>query len=255
MQQDDRPTDYDRKREREEDVTLDVVIADAKKPIQTGELFDRRVDEYDIFVHSTVIGYDGIRDSIRDIVRLYFPSGTRPRALDLGVGTGNTSLAVLEACPAAEIVGYDVSSNMVKRTAERLRDRNAQFLCGNVLDIDYKGEFDLVVSSIVYHHLSDEEKEQGYGRVFEALKDGGIFVLADVMVTNESNLNKLLQQRWAEHMEQQRGPEFRDEILGLDQEHHRYATLNDNLRYLNRQGFRTEIYWRKANSAVILAFK
>ncbi len=229
--------------------------SEKNSPKNVGELFDERVQEYDLFVRSTVIGYDEIRGSITDLVRLYLPADSSPRVLDLGIGTGNTSLAVLEACPRATIVGYDASPNMVQKARERLKEFNIEVICDDILNIDYQNEFDLAVSSIVYHHLDDTSKERGYKKIFDVLKEGGFFILADVMLSNDVSLNQLLEQRWAEFMEQKRGAEFRDSILGLEDKHHQYAALNNNLQYLANQGFRTEVYWRKMNSAIICGFK
>jgi tRNA (cmo5U34)-methyltransferase len=213
-------------------------------PEGTGELFDTRVEDYDLFVRSTVPGYDKIIRSIGDLVRVFLSSVPRPKVLDLGIGTGNTSLVVLRECPTASIVGYDVSAKMVARAKERPKKFNVKVVCDDVLNINYRNEFDLAVSSIVYHHLDGPEKQRGYKKVFDALKNNGVFILADVMGSDDPDLNQLLEKQWAEFMKRKRGTDFRDSILELGKKHHKPSTLNENIHYLNKQGFRTSVYWR-----------
>ncbi len=228
-----------------------------KKTVQedTAELFDARVEDYDSFAHAAIIDYDDIINSIKDIARLYLKKSSKPKVLDLGTGTGNSSLAILEVFPHARLTGLDVSQKMVERIRERMKRFDYRAICGDVLGIKFKGEFDLAISSIVYHHLDDRSKARGYKKVFNALKKGGLFILADIMVAGEKKLNEMLTDKWSGFIEYKRGAEYRDGIFALDGHHHQYAALNDNLKYLKAAGFRTEVYLRKLNSAVICAFK
>ena len=50
---------------------------------------------------------------------------------------------------------------------------------GDYLGAALDGPWDAVVSALSIHHLQDEEKRRLYGRVFQALAPGGIFVNAD----------------------------------------------------------------------------
>ena len=49
------------------------------------------------------------------------------KVLELGQGVGWIMEAMLDAYPIAEIVGLDISPNMVERAAERLPDPRATF--------------------------------------------------------------------------------------------------------------------------------
>lgn len=226
----------------------------AEKKISTGELFDGRAEDYDHFVNSTVIGYSEILESLRQIAKLYAGSES-PAILDLGIGSGNSTAAVLENFPKAAVTGCDLSPKMIEKTRERFGKYNYTGVCGNAADINYKEKFDLVISSLALHHLKDADKRKTYGKIFDALKPNGFFILADIMLPSDKKLNTHLHEKWGLFIAYKRGEEYRDYIFGLDGAHHQYAALNDNLKYLQQAGFRTEIYYRNLNSAIIICFR
>ncbi len=100
------------------------------------------------------------------------------RILDLGCGSGLSTLELSRAFPNAEIVGVDVSPDMLKAAAKRLPD--ATFVAGDAASFDSAG-FDLVFANAVFQwvrgHLGVIE------RLARALPGGG--VLAFQMPDNE----------------------------------------------------------------------
>ncbi|MFH1256824.1 MAG: methyltransferase domain-containing protein [Candidatus Diapherotrites archaeon] len=222
---------------------------------KTKELFNKRVEEYESFVHGTVISYAEMVSTIREMVNLFCGHSESPRILDLGAGTGNTSKAALEAKPKASVLAFDVSDKMAECANKRFKGFDFKAVCDDVINLDRKNEFDLAVSSIVYHHLSDADKQKAYKKVYDSLKQGGAFILADVMASDSKELNEYLHSKWAGHMEKENGKEFRDKILSIDGKHHQYASLNNNLKFLNAAGFKTEVAYRNLNSSIIIGFK
>src|SRR5690554_5971369 len=91
------------------------------------------------------------------------PFGREERftAVELGSGEGILSAALLEAFPGASVLALDGSESMREQTLERLaphdgRGRVAPF---DLLDDDWLEHLqgaDLVVSSLVIHHLDDD---------------------------------------------------------------------------------------------------
>src|SRR3954452_25020483 len=56
--------------------------------------------------------------------------------------------------------------------------------------------YDAIVSALSIHHLEDPEKQRLFGRIFAALKPGGIFVNADQVAGPTETLRTLYRQRW-----------------------------------------------------------
>ena len=101
-------------------------------------------------------------------------------ALELGTGTGETALRVLERHPGARWVGIDASATMLARARERLP--GADLRVGRLEDELPAGPFDLAVSTLAVHHLDAEAKRDLFRRLAAVLRPGGRFVLADVVV-------------------------------------------------------------------------
>jgi tRNA (cmo5U34)-methyltransferase len=102
--------------------------------------------------------------------------------LDLGIGTGETSAAVLGVHPAALVTGLDASQGMLDVARSRLPAANvANLVVGKLQDPLPAGQFDLVVSSLAIHHLWGGQKRQLFARIHHVLAPGRRFVMADVV--------------------------------------------------------------------------
>jgi tRNA (cmo5U34)-methyltransferase len=85
------------------------------------------------------------------------------RALDLGIGTGETSRRLLDRYPEVEITGLDHSPEMVFRAREMgIEVRLARFE-----DPLPDGPWDLVIAVLSVHHLRAEGKRDLFRRVRE----------------------------------------------------------------------------------------
>lgn len=85
------------------------------------------------------------------------------RVLELGIGTGETTRHLLEAHPDAWVVGLDSSPDMVFRLREEYDDVQLARMEDPLPD----GPWDLVISVLSVHHLTDDEKHLLFRRVRE----------------------------------------------------------------------------------------
>src|SRR5918912_445216 len=102
------------------------------------------------------------------------------RILELGIGTGETTRRVLELHPGAHLTGIDSSPAMLARAREAFPA--ADLREARLDDPLPEGPFDLVVSTLAVHHLDSAGKADLFRRVAAALRPGGRFVLADVVI-------------------------------------------------------------------------
>jgi len=72
-------------------------------------------ESYDSFVRATVPGYEELAKEEKRLISSFLQPNTQPNVLDLGIGSGNTSELVLEWCPSAHIIGYDVSAEILEK--------------------------------------------------------------------------------------------------------------------------------------------
>ncbi len=117
---------------------------------------------------------DGPRyDELQDQAVAAIPFAPR-RVLELGIGTGETARRVLAAHPQARITGLDASPEMVFRARELVEDVQLARMEDPLPD----GPWDLVISVLSVHHLTDDQKHLLFRRVREQSRS---LVLGDVV--------------------------------------------------------------------------
>ena len=100
------------------------------------------------------------------------------RVLDLGTGDGRLLSLLLLKCPQAHGLAVDFSPTML----EAARARFASEPRAEVREHDLSrplpdwGQFDVVGSCFVIHHLEHARKREVYAEVFHRLEPGGVFL-------------------------------------------------------------------------------
>ena len=104
------------------------------------------------------------------------------RVLDLGCGTGTLVVLLKRKYPSAEIVGLDPDPKALRRARKKVRRAgvSVQLDEGFADELPYdEGTFDRVLSSLMLHHLEDQDREKMLREVLRVLKPGGSFHLLD----------------------------------------------------------------------------
>jgi ubiquinone/menaquinone biosynthesis C-methylase UbiE len=104
------------------------------------------------------------------------------RVLDLGCGTGTLALLIKRRYPGALVVGLDIDLRVLALArAKALRAGEPIALTrGSAPDLPYpEGAFDRVISSLMFHHLTAEDKRQALAEAYRVLRTGGELHIAD----------------------------------------------------------------------------
>lgn len=104
------------------------------------------------------------------------------RVLDVGCGTGNLALAIARRRPDVEVVGLDPDGRALARAARKAARAGVslQLDRGFAQDLPYgDGSADLVLSSLMFHHLDADVKPRMLAEVRRVLVPGGMFLMAD----------------------------------------------------------------------------
>jgi len=105
------------------------------------------------------------------------------RAVDLGCGSGQVTLALAKRC--ASVLGVDVSEKMIALLLENAARASVSNVEGRAVPIERlglaQGSVDLVVSNYAFHHLRDRDKQVAVDEAFSWLRPGGKLVVGDMM--------------------------------------------------------------------------
>jgi len=189
-------------------------------------------------------------------------------ALDLGVGTGLFSKAILTKFPQCRVIAVDGAVSMIEMARMRLgslADR-VDFRVGDfrylkeLLSEGEQGE--LVYSAYALHHLTSQEKLALIQESLKFLKPGGWFLNADLVVAADPRIEERVQQiRVCGIVERAGGRDnrfadttstraFLDDLEARDND--KPLTLPDDLQLLKDAGIQNaSVFWAEYREVVI----
>jgi ubiquinone/menaquinone biosynthesis C-methylase UbiE len=107
------------------------------------------------------------------------PLNSTMKALEFGAGTGLLSFILKDRF--TEIIMMDNSTEMVKVAQEKITAENAHHINAVCLDLekeDYSGEFDIIYTQMVLHHVHNIDVI--FGKFYSLLKKDGYLAIADL---------------------------------------------------------------------------
>lgn len=116
--------------------------------------------------------------------------------LDVGCGTGTLAIAAAaKVGPSGEVQGIDASPEMIevaRRKAEKQAPKSS-FQPGLIETIPFPDDrFDLVLNTLMLHHLPDDLKRKGLAEMRRVLKPGGRLLVVDFASHGDSPIGHLL---------------------------------------------------------------
>jgi ubiquinone/menaquinone biosynthesis C-methylase UbiE len=105
------------------------------------------------------------------------------QVLDVGCGTGTLAMEVARRVGrAGRVAGVDPGTEQIARARLKASRRNVpiEFQIGVIEHLAFPDQtFDVVLSTLMMHHLPDTLKRQGLAEIARVLKPGGRLVIAD----------------------------------------------------------------------------
>jgi len=193
-----------------------------------------------------------------------------PRIVEIGCGEGVLADALLQAHPQTRYCGLDGSDAMRRTASGRLAKYGprAELRGFDLHDAGWR-QFpwhpDMIVSSLVIHHLDGPAKRQLFADLHQVLSAGGVLAIADIVLPATSPGLRLAAASWdeavlerSERLEGSRVAFERFEDLDwnlfkdpasdpADQP----SSLFDQLKWLAEAGFvNVDVHWMKAGHAL-----
>jgi len=157
--------------------------------------FDAGADHYDRQRRMVIPCFNDFYQTAIDLIP--FSSSDSFSFLDLGSGTGLLTASIISVFPHATATCMDLSEKMLEKAQERFSlNKRVNFLIWDYSQSTLPGEYDLIVSAMSIHHLSDDEKKSLYQRAFDALKREGAFINADLVKGETDTIEQKYQDMW-----------------------------------------------------------
>lgn len=217
--------------------------------------FDVAAKDYDKNRRSIIPNLDQLYDTVVEIARADVPE---PKILDLGAGTGLLTKKLSERFTSAKFTLVDISNEMLNIARERFRDEtNFIYIDEDYLEVDIDESFDLVVSSLSFHHLSDKEKQYMYSKAYKMLNSNGIFINADQVLGPTIENEYIYERNWIERIEASDLTfEAKEKIMEIMNQHDKPASLENNLKWLENSGFKNvDVFYKYYNFSVLYGIK
>jgi tRNA (cmo5U34)-methyltransferase len=219
------------------------------------------IDEYDAAIRRFIPGYDTMiataAEAVSRVSAAATVAGHAARVVDLGAGTGALTEAILERDPVETVELLDIDSEMMGRARTRLSrfGARARFTVRSY-DEPFRPRSAFAASLSLHHIPTIAEKALLFGRVFDALAEGGVFVNADVTMPTEPSTRRSMYRLWADHMVSRGISEVQAwEHFTAWAEEDTYLSLEDELGALHSVGFDAERVWHDGPIGVVVARK
>jgi tRNA (cmo5U34)-methyltransferase len=165
------------------------------KPEKMDEFFNKRAASYDDHMKNNVTNFEKYYKMIADPIT---KTNEKIKILDIGCGTGLELKYIFEKAPNAQIIGVDISDELLELLLNKYQDMADQI---NVIKDSYlrlefgENKFDYIVSVMTIHHLLYDTKKKLYENILKSLSDNGKYIEGDYVVSEEKEKNFLNQFR------------------------------------------------------------
>lgn len=206
--------------------------------------------EYDARIRTFVPYYEEMLDTVAHCFDDNAP--VAPVLVELGIGTGALSERCLRRRPDASLHAIELDPDILEMARERLGGHNLNLTVGSFMERPI-APCDAIVSSLALHHVRSADEKRGlYRRCREAIRPGGVKIIADCFRPSSDAQAHTAFSEWRRFLESSYSPQEADALLAAWSEEDTYFKLSDELAWLTHAGFAPEVIWRKDMFAVIL---
>lgn len=199
------------------------------------DAFNKGSEEYDNYRKHAIPYMNIFYQTAIDQTKGY----NQPEILDLGAGTGILTEMIHKQYPKSSITLIDMSSEMLEKAKKKFSNKNNfKYIEADYTTYEFPQKYDIIISSLSIHHLTDNEKQKLYQKIYDNLKENGIFVNADQVRGRTSLTEKLYKQQDEQYLNKQDMPEKEKQVLRNRRKLDQPATLQDTINWYETIGYR-----------------
>lgn len=161
------------------------------KKEQVEEMFDNIAPSYDRLNH--IISFNLDRIWRRRVVRIV-ERAKAARVMDIATGTGDLAITMAKHLPSTQILGVDLSEEMLGvarvKVAKRGMSDRIELVKGDAENIAMVGDGAMDAVTVAFGVRNFENLERGLREIHRTLREGGTFVVLELSVPK----NRLI--RW-----------------------------------------------------------
>jgi len=219
---------------------------------EMADFFNARAERYDI-VH---VGHlDGGIES-KHIIASFLPEHTQ-KIIDFGIGTGLELEEIFKRFPNVEVTGLDIAENMLQLLKEKYHDKNILLYRKSYLDFDFgRSCYDAALSVMTLHHYDHETKTKLYRRIHDCLKQNGIYIECDYILTELTGSEHKDLQALEDYYFSEYERIKKEQGITDDREYHydTPCTVSNQIKMLLNAGFKfAGVVEKWKNSCIIIA--
>lgn len=199
--------------------------------------------EYDKKISNTIPYYQEFYIQTLDIIEQC--NFEKMNWLDLGCGTGTMEEYAFQRFSDIRFVLVDPSEEMLKQAREKLQNDAIEFLCDTSASIRFRNRFDVVTAIQSHHYMQAEERRKATECIYQALKEGGIYISFENVIPEDEEIKQFELLRWGKYQQRHGKTEEEAEAhIARCGVNYFPLTVNQHIRLLKETGFRRiHVFW------------
>ena len=164
------------------------------------------------------------------------------KIIDLGAGTGLQLIKLYKVFPNVKTTAIDISDGMLKKLEERHISDNITIINQSFFEYEFGKDIDAVISTQALHHFDSSDKRTLYRKVYECLREHGVFVIEDYFAINDD-------------AERQGFEDYKNLVKGIDSHYDTPLTIPHEIDILKSVGFSDVEHFNGENYNILISRK
>lgn len=163
----------------------------------------------------------------------------------MGCGTGTLEQVALQRFQSVKFTALDPSEQMLEQARTKLEGNPVEYICSSSTNINFANRFDVVTAIQSNHYLQKSERKLVTEKVFDALKNGGIYINFENVVPEDDDIKKSELLRWGKY-QQRNGKTIEEARLHNARCGVKYfpLTVSEHIQLLKDTGFlKCHVFW------------